>query len=284
MISINKQSVKPLDTQYTDVIVTCGSPGQGVVATVCFTHNPALNFGRIGQLQERQIQTHRRQTHLIARAEERAARLLDLLAQYGIDPRWIQYRPVPEDSSTTYCAEKRQHYIDTVNVHRDLFPDDAFIVVDAGNEFKYSAAEGRGSIFPDLNIKNVATLPPDVHHALNPCDAHWHGGAKNRWRAASRHMDDVESTLCLMHELRKATQHDMERWFKADLAFEVNRRDDAALMSACEKIVAGTKSRWEGLHAECLEEYYDEYPDDEPDGVALLTAQPGKFVGSVRKY
>ena len=87
-------------------------------------------------------------------------------------------------------------------------PENAVIFHDEGNAFMEDGA----SILPPIFNCRAATYPPIIHQFLSPNDNHYHGAAKEKWRALARKNgwdknDSVESSLSLLSYL---THYDKE--------------------------------------------------------------------------
>lgn len=208
----------------------------------------------------------RARTAAIAKAEADATRFRGILKHYGVPEDSVHFQHRDEGSTSMYCAESRANYQLVMEKVRTRMPRGRVCMLsDAGNELKHRQDAGGGSIFHDYNIPDVGTFPPDAHHALQPWDSNGHGVAKKETATEmnSNYTDDVRSTVCLMAKLRGIAADRMERWFRFDLAWDIDRADDDALEAACKEIVSKNTSRWADYHKECLEDYYAEFPDEQ---------------------
>lgn len=244
-----------------------------------------MNLNRVAELKAEQMRNKKSKAALIKKAEAAEKYFREILQEFDIPAESVHYEEPPEGSSTKYYAGKRSSYFTALElkIQRNK-KKKAWMLADAGNELKYPKSQGGGSIFYDIGIQNVGTLPPDAHHAVNPLDSHAHGSGKATWRTEMNgvFIDDVRSTVCLMRCLLDIEQDKLRRWFEEDLAWKKeDREDDVALEAACKKIVAGNTSKWEEHHEYCLAAYYAKFPKAKPKKAQKEAPKRKKNEGSV---
>ena len=214
------------------------------------------------------------------------------LGLHGIDPETVVWIPPTERANpkSKWCPESRKHYIKAFEhfiAKGDIDPKDAWILHDAGNEFKLPAAAGGDSIFTQFGFGHEGIFPPDSHHALSTNDNMWHGTAKQTTRRKTTPEDDVEYTLCMMRELLNVPPDQIEVWFKKNCMWDLmlsDAKDDAeAIQAAAKKVLATVSERWSEYHDTCCDQLYDSFRGYEEEAEEHALRKPGKVRGKVRK-
>jgi hypothetical protein len=244
-----------------------------------------MDLNRANKLRELEAAGGNRRTKQIEEAEAGVLYFRQILQKYGVPEDAIVFVEREAGCETKYFAEKRSSYelaTQRLDDSGDI-PRNSWMIADAGNELKFSLAEGGKSIFHQFGIPNVATIPSAPHHAINPLDSHVHGICKQQTRAELKNdfRDDMLTTVCLLSKLRAIDPASVEKWFKANFAYGVDRNDDEALQAAAQKIVEGNVSRWAKYHEECLVEYYAAYPDEMVEPEELPEGKRRRGLGGV---
>lgn len=263
------------------VVTICRADGPTMVMT--FTYDDAfrpraeVEAMRAGQLKQKALQ-QLQATDVFFEA-------------FDVDRETVVWIPPNErgaNKNSKWCPESRKHYIKAFEyfIGKGLIdPKDAWILHDAGNEFK---VQGSGdSIFKQLGFELEGIFPPDSHHALSTNDNMWHGTAKQSTRGQVSTKDDVEYTLCLMAELLKVPPDMINRWFEKNCMWKLMRsegKNDADQIQAAAKTVLATiGERWNEYHDTCCDQLYDSFETYELEAIEHAKGKPGKKRGKVSK-
>jgi hypothetical protein len=214
------------------------------------------------------------------------------LALYGIDAETVVWIPPTErganGTKSKWCPESRKHYIKAFEyfIGKGLIdPKDAWILHDAGNEFK---VQGSGdSIFKQFGFELEGIFPPDSHHALSTNDNMWHGTAKQVTRGQVSTQDDVEYTLCLMRALLQVPTDMINRWFEKNCMWKLMRSEGKnnadKIQDAAKTVLATIGERWNEYHDTCCDQLYDSFEEYELEAIEHAKGKPGKKRGKVSK-
>jgi hypothetical protein len=271
--------LKPQWNCFTNFIVTiCRADGEKMVMT--FTYDDAFRS--------------RAFVEAMPNGPKKVAALKQLettelsLALYGIDAETVVWIPPTEraNQKSKWCPESRKHYLKAFEyfIGKGLIdPTDAWILHDAGNEFKLPL--GGDSIFKQLGFDLEGIFPPDSHHALSTNDNMWHGTAKQSTRGKVTTENDVEYTLCLMRELLDVPPGMINGWFEKNCMWKLMSSDASnnadAILAESKTVLATIGERWSQYHDTCCDALYDTFPDYEEEAINYNPSNKKKKGGKV---
>lgn len=179
--------------QFTDCYATCCRADGGLFSAVLFSANENVDpKGR------------------------NKAEVLRLCEKWGVDTRDIFYL---RENRETFTRENPDMLYNCLRMW-DIKPQ-AVVLSDDGSFWRVGPVGEKTDIFLEYFSDHRVYLPA-THHKLSPNDNHWHGVAKQRFKAAKREAEEpwsqVERAIALMHFL-DSVEHDMLEQFFVDNLF-----------------------------------------------------------------
>lgn len=184
-------------SRFTNCIVTVvWSDGENRTPPALFTFNGKFRRDRVGRA---------------AWVAERDA-FVATLARYGIEHRRVIYIGADKNESRTYASESTDLLRRFFELYR--LPEGVVAFSDNGSAF---FPGGVSALKPHGFAKHVA-YPAPVHQYLSPNDNRLHGTAKASWRSSRvDFVDDVESSLLLLHYLDRDLKDHAAMWFQRNI-------------------------------------------------------------------
>ncbi len=210
---------------YTNCIVTC-LWGDGVNRTpsVLFTYNPNFRTDRSLTVLRR-AHTHH---------------LKNSLRKWRVSKKRVVYVG-KQHKETRNCVREHADLLRRFFTIYKVLPH-WVALSDNGHPFA-------NNLLKTLGFKEHMIYPPEVHQYMSPNDNKLHGTAKASWcNSGIQMIDDVQSSICLLHALDVDTERHSRTWFSRNL-FQATRESIRTEIYGEKSIESSEEFR------QCMEKY-----------------------------